>query len=58
MATNDPDSLPARRMESKPPAGDPLVCAECGAESEPDAAGWRALDDDDQAVFEKKMIST
>jgi hypothetical protein len=29
----------------------PLVCAECGRDSEPDAAGWRAyLDDDDQAV--------
>lgn len=29
----------------------PLRCAECGRESDPDAAGWRAyLDDDDQAV--------
>jgi hypothetical protein len=39
-------------MESDPPAQDPLVCAECGAVSPPDAAGWRALleDDDDQAV--------
>lgn len=38
-------------MESEPPAEDPLVCAECGAESTPGAAGWHAyLDDDDQAV--------
>jgi hypothetical protein len=38
-------------MESEPPAEGPLVCSECGRESEPDAAGWRAyLDDDDQAV--------
>jgi hypothetical protein len=29
----------------------PLVCAECGRSSPPNAAGWRAyLDDDDQAV--------
>ena len=28
-----------------------LTCAECGRESEPDAAGWRAyLDGDGQAV--------
>jgi DNA-directed RNA polymerase subunit RPC12/RpoP len=28
-----------------------LVCAECGRESPPDAAGWRAyLDDDGKAV--------
>jgi hypothetical protein len=28
-----------------------LICAECGSESPPDAAGWRAyLDDDGQAV--------
>ena len=39
-------------MNSDPPAEDRLVCAECGRESEPDAAGWRAyLDDDDQAVM-------
>jgi hypothetical protein len=32
-------------------ASPPLVCAECGRESPPDAAGWRAyLDDDGQAV--------
>jgi hypothetical protein len=29
----------------------PLVCAECGVESPPDAADWRAyLDDDGRAV--------
>lgn len=29
----------------------PLVCAECGAESTPDATDWRAyLDDDGAAV--------
>jgi hypothetical protein len=29
----------------------PLVCANCGVESPPDARGWRAyLDDDDVAV--------
>ena len=34
-----------------PPALRELVCAECGAVSEGEAAGWRAyLDDDDQAV--------
>jgi hypothetical protein len=38
-------------MESEPPAEARLVCAECGATSESDAAGWRAyLDDDGQAV--------
>jgi hypothetical protein len=30
---------------------EPLVCAECGRESPPDARGWAAyLDDDDAAV--------
>jgi hypothetical protein len=34
-----------------PAAARPLVCAECGAQSPPDAAGWRAyLDVDGQAV--------
>jgi len=30
-----------------------LICAECGAESPPDAAGWRAYltDDGEAAVF-------
>jgi hypothetical protein len=38
-------------MESEPPAEAQLVCAECGRESPPDAAGWRAyLDDDDGAA--------
>ena len=38
-------------MESDPPADALLVCAECGATSPPDAAGWRAyLDDDGAAV--------
>ena len=33
------------------PVDDPLVCAECGCQSPPVAAGWRAyLDDDGQAV--------
>jgi hypothetical protein len=39
-------------MESDPPAEAPLVCAECVAESPPDAEGWRAyLDDDCAAVM-------
>jgi hypothetical protein len=30
----------------------PLICAECGVESPPDAAGWRGyLDDDGAAVM-------
>ena len=33
-------------MESDQPAEDPLVCAECGRQSESDAA-WRAYLDDD-----------
>jgi hypothetical protein len=38
-------------MESDQPAEDPLVCAECGAVSEPEARDWRAyLDEDGQAV--------
>jgi hypothetical protein len=36
-------------MESDPPAEAPLVCAECGLESPPDAASWRAYLDDDGA---------
>jgi hypothetical protein len=30
-----------------------LICAECGAKSPPDAAGWRAhlTDDDEAAAF-------
>jgi rubrerythrin len=30
-----------------------LICAECGAKSPPDAAGWRAYltDDDEAAAF-------
>jgi hypothetical protein len=37
-------------MESDPPAEAPLVCAECGPESPPDAKGWRAYLDDDGAA--------
>jgi hypothetical protein len=49
---HQPSSLPRRRMESDPPAEAPLVCAECGLESPPDAASWRAyLDDDGAAVM-------
>lgn len=49
--STSPSSLPSRRMESDTPAEAQPVCAECGVESPPDAAGWRAyLDDDDQAV--------
>ena len=29
----------------------PLICAECGLESPPDAAGWRAYLDDDGAAL-------
>jgi hypothetical protein len=37
--------------EHEQPTGSALVCAECGAESPPDAAGWRAyLNDDGEAV--------
>jgi hypothetical protein len=39
-------------MQSDPPAEALLVCAECGTESPPDAASWRAyLDDDGAAVM-------
>jgi hypothetical protein len=32
-------------------SGGPLVCAECGVTSPPDAPGWKAyLDDESQAV--------
>jgi hypothetical protein len=37
-------------MESDPPAEAPLICAECGLESPPDAAGWRAYLDDDALI--------
>jgi hypothetical protein len=38
--------------ESADLAEAPLVCAECGRESPPDADGWRAfLDDDGAAVM-------
>jgi hypothetical protein len=38
-------------MDAEPPEPTGLVCAECGAFSPPDAAGWKAyLDDDGQAV--------
>jgi hypothetical protein len=48
---HQPSSLSAAGMES-PPAEAPLVCAECGLESPPDAAGWRGyLDDDGAAVM-------
>jgi hypothetical protein len=41
----------ARRGQHGRASPSTLVCAECGRESEPDAAGWRAyLDDDGQAV--------
>jgi hypothetical protein len=41
---------PGERVELEP--SNLLVCAECGATSSPDAAGWRAyLDDDGQAVM-------
>jgi hypothetical protein len=40
--------MPTSDAEAEPAL---LRCAECGRQSEPDAAGWRAyLDDDDQAV--------
>jgi hypothetical protein len=41
----------ALRPDGESAAEPQLVCAECGAVSEGDAAGWRAyLDDDGQAV--------